>query len=99
MSALRKLTQVQTTESKLVRMQELRDQIKILSAEKDMLEDEVRADYFDKPCKYMTSKGVVLAELIEAIGERFEGAKFKKDHPELHASYSKVSVSTRFLLK
>ena len=94
------LNTVITTESKLSRMQELADEIKIREAEYKMLKEEIVTGYFDgKAGEYKTSKGLVLATYLEIKSSRFQSTEFEKDHPDIYTLYKKETVSYRFDLK
>lgn len=93
------LQTIQTTESKLTRMQELKTQIKVLEAEFEMLKKEVISEYFVNEGEYRTSKGLLLATYIEITSNRFDSTAFSKAHPKMYENFKKESISYRFDLK
>lgn len=92
---------IETIGDKLFRMQELRSHIKILQAEKDMLEDQVKSEYFlaGNHEEYRTDKGLLVASYKSYVENRFNSKKFETDHPDYYSMYKEEKTIFKFLLK
>ena len=89
------------TEQKLLRMQELDKQIKVLDAELQMLKKQVIEEYFvaNNSDSYRTSRGLELATYKSQERNVFNQSKFKCDHNDIFSMYSEVKSISVFLLK
>jgi len=88
-----------TTETKLMRMQDLDKQIDVLQAEFDMLKKEVINEFFWSDDEYRTSKGLLLATYKGYTERRFNGNKFQIDFPDIYDGYKEKKVVYKFSLK
>lgn len=88
-----------TIEAKLFRMKELKNSIKVLEAEFDMIKKEVIAEHFINHEEYCTAKGLKLATYKAIESLRFNSTKLKKDHYDVWELYSEKQLAYRFDLK
>lgn len=71
--------------------------VKEVEAEIKSVEDEIKAKLGDAEVAVFGGQPVATWKAVSTT--RFDATKFKKDYPELHASYSESSTSRRFLIK
>ena len=93
------LIHTSTIESKLLRMKELDNALKEIEAEYKMLRDEVIKGHFQTEEEYKTAKGLLLATYKSFTERRFNGQRFKADHPDIYLGYSEEKIVSKFLLK
>lgn len=93
------VSQFLSTETKLNRMQELHEQLKVLEAEYDMLKKQVIEEHFLYNEEYRTSKGLLLASYKPQEITQFQQSKFKQDHSDVYSLYSEKKIIFKFLLK
>lgn len=86
-------------ERKLNRMREIKDAVKALDAEFDMLKKEAIAEYFIVNEEYRTDKGLLLASYKAIESLRFNTDRFKTDHADIYDMYKEKGLSYRFDLK
>lgn len=86
-------------ESKLGRMKKLQAEIKMRTAEFDMLKKEVVHDYLATYHSYKTSKGLELATYKPQEMTQFQQSKFKVDHADIYNMYCEKITIFKFLLK
>lgn len=87
------------TEQKLVRMKELKDQIKVLEAEYKMLQADTISTHFAEHDTYVTYRGLVLATYKESIRTQFDTTGFKKAEPVMYEKFLDLKSVRTFLLK
>lgn len=88
-----------SVEDKLLRMQHLHNEKKIIEAEYNMLKEQVIDMYFNTYDEYKTDKGLTLATYKAVESLKFQSKEFKEDHPDVYNDYSKKCLSYTFLLK
>lgn len=86
-------------QSNLERMKLLKDEIKVLQAEFDMLQEQVIESYFNDHEEFKTERGLVLATYKQVTSNVFDSSSFSKDHPDVYSMYKRDRVSYRFQLK
>jgi predicted phage-related endonuclease len=99
MSVVRLLDTSVSIESKLIRMKELRDSIKVLEAEFNMLKEDVINNYLSTHQSYKTAKGLELATYTSYSQSSFNSSKFKTDFPDVYEDYKENKTIHKFLLK
>lgn len=90
---------VSPIESRLRRMRDLADQIKVMEAEYAMLKEGVISDHFMLAEEYRTDKGLLLASYKGQEQISFQQSKFKADHNDIYQMYCEKKVIFKFLLK
>jgi hypothetical protein len=90
---------VETVESRLYRMKELKEAIRELQAEYEMLQKSTIDDYFYQRDTYQTNKGLILATYKEQLRTQFKTTEFKKVQPALYEEFLDVKQVKVFLLK
>lgn len=92
-------SKIESVESKLSRMKQLKQAMSELEAEYDMLKKSVIADYFEHNDTLINDKGLVLATYKEQLRTQFQTTEFKKHEPELYEKYLDIKPVKTFLLK
>lgn len=87
------------TETKLVHMKDLKNNIKVLQSEWDMMKDEVIGEYFVNYEEYKTDKGMLLATYKQHKEKRFNSTRFREDHPDVYEMYSEEKGVFKFITK
>ena len=88
-----------STETKLIRMRELADSIKILEAELTMIKQELISTHFVNNEEYKTTKGLLLATYKPQVQTQFQQSRFKTDHNDIYQMYCEEKTIFKFLLK
>lgn len=88
-----------TVEAKLQQMKVLKEQMKALEAEFNMLKGEVIEEHFAHNEEYVTVKGLVLATFKTYTERRFNTDKFKTDFADIYEGYREENQVSKFLLK
>lgn len=99
LTVIENVSQFLGVETKLVRMKELRDKIKELTAEKNMLEEQVIKQHFLTDPEYKTSKGLLLATYTAEERVQFNSKDFKEQHKSTYDLYSTKNIVHVFRLK
>lgn len=99
LKVIENVSHILTIETKLLRMQELDNQIKELSAEFKMYKDQVIDEHFLTTPEYKTARGLLLATYKAQEMTNFLTTKFKLDHPDVYSLYSEKKIIHKFLLK
>lgn len=86
-------------ESKLNRMRELEESIKVLTSEYAMLKNQVITEHFINHDEYRTERGFLLASYKSYESLRFNQKDFKKVHPSLFEEFQEKMIAFKFLLK
>lgn len=86
-------------EDNIIHLKHLKDQIKTLQAEYDMLTDELKSGYFADHDEYMTSKGLILATYKSQLRTQFKTTEFKLAEPKLYEQFLDIKELKVFLLK
>ena len=97
--ALNVVNDTNTVEAKLLQMKALKDQMKALEAEFNMIKKDVITEYFVNNDTYMNSKGLVLATYKNHAEKRFNTDKFKADFADIYENYREESTVSKFLIK
>lgn len=88
-----------TIENKLLTMQQLDHQMKVLKAQYDKLKEELVESYFSKNEEFVGSDGLVMATYKKQVRMNFMGSEFKKDYPDMYKLYSAEQALSVFSLK
>ena len=82
-------------ESKAKELQELRRMKEELDAEIATLEDTIKAEMTARETEDMTA-GAYRIKWTSFQASRFDSTRFKKDHADLAAAYTKTTTTRRF---
>lgn len=80
---------------KVEELQELRRMQEELNAEIESLQDEIKAHMVERETDQLTA-GAWKVSYKAVTSSRFDSARFKKEHADLAAAYTKTTTSRRF---
>ena len=88
---------IREIEAKAKELRELKRMAEELSAEITAIEDEIKAHMTAANADTLTA-GEYRITWKEVSSSRFDSTRFKKDHADLAAAYTKVTTCRRFLV-
>lgn len=86
---------IQNIEAKVKELQELKRMKEEVEAEITSLEDEIKAEMTERQTEDLIA-GAYRIKWTSFQSNRFDTARFKRDHADLAAAYTKVTSSRRF---
>ena len=93
------LINIDSTESKILKLRQIDHDMKVLKASSDRIKKELINTHFANHDEFIDSDGLVMATYKSQTRNTFQSSDFKKDHLDVYEMYSKKSTIKVFSLK